>query len=51
MVLDRYWRSVELGLTAHFLFSFTVDAVRGPAGGRGDEIRGDAEGGRGRERD
>ena len=32
LVLDRYWRSVELGLTAHFLFSFTVDAVRGPAG-------------------
>ena len=32
-MLDRYWRSVELGLTAHFLFSFTVDAVRGPAGG------------------
>ena len=33
LVLDRYWRSVELGLTAHFLFSFTVDAVRGPSGG------------------
>ena len=29
LVLDRYWRSVELGVTAHFLFSFTVDAVRG----------------------
>ena len=28
LVLDRYWRSVELGVTAHFLFSFTVDAVR-----------------------
>ena len=29
LVLDRYWCSVELGVTAHFLFSFTVDAVRG----------------------
>jgi hypothetical protein len=32
LVLDRYWKDVELGVSAHFLFSFSVAAFS--AGGR-----------------